>query len=104
MPSVPASARIELNTSSEFRKASLLRPPPSAARWGTASSRCGDWITRRDYFGHQLPLREVFSVQGGDKRGVPLLCARAKCVIGRIWRYVIFGPNVDELRSSNPES
>src|SRR6266850_8607443 len=67
--------------------------------------------------GHQLLLRKVFSVQSGDERGVPLFCTGTKCVIGRIWRYVIFAPNVHELRrlpeqiddspnevSSNPES
>jgi len=53
------------------------------------------WFTRRDNPGHQLLLREVFSVQSGDEHGVPLLCAHAKFMIGRIF---IFGPNVQELR------
>src|SRR5712691_12110605 len=116
-PSALASGRIELSTRSEFREASLPGCRAQPPQGGTTSSRCRDWITRRDYLGHPLLLREIFSVQSGDKRGVPLLCTRTKCVIGRIWRYVIFGPNVHELRlfseqiddspnevSSNPES
>ena len=72
--------------------ATLALAPGSAT-----SAGCGDRVTRRNYLGSQVLLREMFLVQRGNERGTPLLRAGAECVVVRIWGKVALASNGHEL-------
>jgi hypothetical protein len=72
--------------------ATLALAPGSAT-----SAGCGDRVTRRNYLGSQVLLREMFLVQRGNERGTPLLRAGAECVVVRIWGKVVLASNGHEL-------